>query len=342
MIRAVPLVLLLAIPAGPAHCAGEPPATTPHAYIIMPFENTAEDRSLDWLSSGLAHTLGEYLLGFGQKVMDDEERSVLLEGSGIPAGAPLALASALELGRRTLARPGGMRIDRLILGRFNVDNGEITLAARAIDIRQEKARPWLSRSGRLKDLLEVHRDLALALARDENLQVSAGRSELLRKQSEDAPLLAFDTYCRAMAESDSKKRLQLLRRAMQQFPGYPKAAYQAGSLLAREERWEEAAAVLAQATSDPFPYESDFHLLSALVALKRKDPQAAMAGARRALAIADTARGHLLLGKALQAAGDTAGAQAEMDKAQSADPAGADTDDLRRALDEGKNSRRGP
>ena len=253
MNRAVSLLLLAALPAGPAILAADAPDAAPHAYLIMPFENTAEDRSLDWLSTGLAHTLGEYLLGFGQQVMDDEERSVLLEGSGIPAGAPLALASALELGRRTLARFGGMRIDRLILGRFNVENGEIMLAARTIDVRQEKARPWLSRSGRLTDLQEVHRDLALALAKDENIQVSGGRSELLRKQSEDAPLLAFDTYSRAMAESDTKRRLQLLRKAMQQFPGYPKAAYQAGSLLAREERWEEAAAVLGQATSDPFP-----------------------------------------------------------------------------------------
>ena len=340
--RAVLLVLLVALPAGPALLAGEPPATGPHQYIVLPFENTSEDRSLEWLSSGLAHTLGEYLLGFGQKVMDDEERSVLLEGSGIPAGAFLALASALELGRKTVARQGGMRIDRLILGRFNVDKGDITLAARSIDIRQEKARPWVSRTGRLKDLLAVHRNLALALAKDEDLQVTGSRAELLRKQAEDAPLLAFDSYSRAMAESDSKKRLQLLRKAMQQFPGYPKASYQAGSLLAREERWEEAAAVLAQASSDPFPYESEFHLLGALVSLKRKDPHGAAEEARRALAIGETARGHLLLGKALLASGDAAGAQAELSKAQASDPSGTELDELRRLLDEGKNPRRTP
>ena len=340
--RAAILLLLVALPAGPALLAGEAPAAAPHQYIVMPFENTSEDRSLEWLSSGLAHTLGEYLLGFGQKVMDDEERSVLLEGSGIPAGAPLALASALELGRKTVARQGGMRIDRLILGKFNVDKGDITLAARSIDIRQEKARPWVSRTGRLKDLLAVHRNLALALAKDEDLQVTGSRAELLRKQSEDAPLLAFDSYCRAMAESDSKKRLQLLRRAMQQFPGYPKASYQAGSLLAREERWEEAAAVLAQASSDPFPYESEFHLLAALVSLKRKDPHGAAEEARRALALGETARGHLLLGKALLASGDADGAQAELSKAQASDPSGNELDELRRALDEGKSPRRTP
>jgi len=339
--RAIVLVGLALSAAGPALVAAEtaPPA---HAYLIMPSENTAEDRSLDWLSTGLAHSLGEYLLGFGQQVMDDEERSVLLEGSGIPPGAPLALASALELGRKTLSRPAGLRIDRLVLGRFNVDRGDITLAARVIDIQLEKARPWLSRSGRLKDLLEVNRDLALALARDEKIVVTDGRAELLRKQSEDVPLLAFETYCRAVTESDSKRRLQLLRKALQQYPGFPKAAYQAGSLLAREERWEEAAAVLGKASSDPFPYECEFHLLSAQVALGRRDPQAAMSEARRALSITDTARGHLLLGRALQASGDRAAALAELEKARTADPSDAEVEDLRRALDEGKNPRRGP
>ena len=163
MRRVLSILLLATVPAGVPLLAADTPAPA-HTYLILPFENTAEDRSLDWLSTGLAHALGEYLLGFGQQVMDDEDRSVLLEGSGIPAGAPLALASALELGRKTLQRAGGPRSDRLVLGRFNLDQGDFTLAARVIDIRQEKARPWVQRTGRLKDLLEVQRDLAGRMA----------------------------------------------------------------------------------------------------------------------------------------------------------------------------------
>lgn len=313
-----------------------------HAYLIMPFENTAEDPALDWLSPGLAHSLGEYLLGFGQQVMDPEERTVLLEGSGIPPGAPLALASALELGRRTLARPTGLRVDRLVLGRFNVDQGDITVAARVIDLKREKARAWQSRSGRLKDLLQLGRDLAVAMARDEKIAITDGREEFLRKHTEDVPLLAFETYCRAVCESDSKERLRLLRKALQQYPGYPRAAYQAGALLAREERWEDAAAVLGKASSDPFPYESDYHLLNAQVALGRKDPQAAIAEARRALAIAETARGHLLLGRALQASGDSPAALAELEKAKSADPTDAEIEEVRRTIERVKNPRSAP
>ena len=153
---------------------------------------------------------------------------------------------------------------------------------------------------------------------------------------------SFETYCRAVTGSDSKERLQLLRKALQQYPGYPKAAYQAGALLAREERWEDAAAVLVKASSDPFPYESDYHLLNALVALGRRDPVTATTEARRALSIVDSARGHLLLGRALQAAGDRAAALTELQKAKAADASDAEVEELRRALDDVKNPGRTP
>jgi hypothetical protein len=67
-----------------------------------------------------------------------------------------------------------------------------------------------------------------------------------------------------------------------------------------------------------------------------------MTEARRALSIVDSGRGHLLLGRALQAAGDRAGALAELDKAKTADSSDAEIDDLRRALNDGKSERRTP
>ncbi len=334
MTPGAPLLLAaLAVPA--AAPAAEAPAPAPAAltYLILPFENVAEDPSLDWLSTGLALVLAEDLLGLQARVVDDDERSVLLEGSGIPSGAPLTLASALELGRKMRARAGTARPDRLVLGRYNVEEGRLTISARSIDLAAEKARPWISREGRLKNLLEVQTALALALARDEGLPVSDGRSDLMKKQVGDLPLLAFETYCRAMAEIDAKQRLQLLRRAVQEYPGYPKAIYQAASLLVKAERWDEAAGMLERAAAPPHPYEADSHLLAAAVALQRGDPQAAAAAARHALDLADTARAHLLLGRALLASGDRAAAQAELDRAAALDPAEPEIEDLRRALD---------
>ncbi len=317
--------ILLAAAATPVAGAPAPLPIAGRTYLILPFENTGEDPSLAWMQTGLARALGEDLLGRGATVVDDEERSVFLEGSGLPADSFPALASALEVGRRMRARAGGIRPDRLLLGRFNLTDGGIVLAARAIDLHTEKARPWVSRQGRVAALLAVEQDLTRALAQDEALPEPRGRSA-------DVPLLAFETYCRAMAEPDLKGRLQLLQRAVHEYPAYARAAYQGAALLAREERWGEAADLLKKAAPEPYPYEAEFHLISAAVALARNDPPTAAAQARRALQFAETSRAHLLLGRALLASGDRPQALAELEKAQSVDPADPDVEELRRAL----------
>ncbi|HUD71735.1 MAG TPA: tetratricopeptide repeat protein [Dongiaceae bacterium] len=301
-------------------------ATPPPAFLIMPFENTGEDPGLAWLANGLALHTGEHLRGRGAAVVEEEDRAVFLEGQGIPAGAGLTLASALELGRTMRARPGGVRPDRLVLGRYAVQEGSLTLSVRVIDLATERARPWITREARLKDLLDAHASLVDALARDAGLKGHGDGGVV------EPPLIAFESYCRALAESDLRKRLALLKRSLQEWPGYPLAAYQAALVESRSEQWKEAGETLASATSAPHPYEADFHLLQASVAIETKDPAAATQAARRALEIADSARGHALLGRALAAAGDRDSAQEELNRATAIDPSEPEIEDLRRAL----------
>ncbi len=132
------LALLVPQAASPAEAAS---AGKTEIYLILPFENIAEDPSLGWLSTCLSFSLGEYLIGLGAEVIDDEERAVLFEGSGLPTGAPLMLASALELGRKMRSRGSTTRPDRLVVGRFLVADGTLEISARSIDLETEKARP---------------------------------------------------------------------------------------------------------------------------------------------------------------------------------------------------------
>ena len=135
-----------------------------------------------------------------------------------------------------------------------------------------------------------------------------------------------------MSETDTRRRLQLLRRAAQEFPDYPQALYQAAALLAREERWSEAADLMARVKEPPHPYEAEALLLSAALALQRRDYQAAAAMARRSQTHGESARAHLLLARALAGLGDEAGAAAALDHAQSADPTDPEIEEVRRAL----------
>lgn len=317
----LPLLAFRAVLAAPSPAPG---------FLILPFENTADDATLAWLATGLALHTGEHLKTHGAAVVDDEDRAVLLEGNGIPAGASITLASSLELGRSMRARPAGVRPGRLLLGRFNVQEGQITLSARLIDLGSEQARPWIERQGRLKDLMEVHASLAEALARDADLPGGRGHAKLI-----EPPLLAFETYCRGMAEGDARRRLTLLRRALQEFPGYPTASYQAAALLVRAERWDDAAEILHAATSDAAPYQSEYHLLDAAIALQRHDAAVAADAAQKALEVADSARGHALLGRARVGLADRDAARGELEKAIAIDPSDPEIEELKKALAQG-------
>ena len=305
-------------------------AAAPIGFVILPFENTSEAEALDWLQNGLAFHTGEHLKACGASVVEEEDRAVFLEGNGIPPGASLTLASALELGRKMRARSTGLRPDRLVLGRFTVQEGDLNLQVRVIDLEEERARPWIIRQGRLIDLLRVHAGLMEGLGRDSGLRGCGGE-----ESNPTPPLLAFETYTRAMAESEPKKRLSLLRRALQEFPGYPQSSYQAALLQARAEHWDEAATTLESMAGDPIPYAAEAHLLGAAVALQRKDAPTAAAQARLALQRAPSARGHALLGRALAAQGDLPGARKEQERAQAIDPSEPEIEDLRRILDGG-------
>ncbi len=335
------LLLALLLPTG--LLAAPSPSVAPPAdqdetektptYLILPFENLGEEPSLDWLSTCLALSLGEYLRGLGAPIIDDEERGILLEGSGIPSGARLTLASALVLGRRMRERHGGARPDRTVLGRFSVVDGDLTLSVRSIHLPREQAGPWISREGRLKDLLGVLNKVADALVREETASLPGGRYGSAGRQQKGLPLLTFEAYCRAMVETDTRKRLRQMRRAVREFPDYHRAAYQAAALLVKAERWNEAAEMLEKAAGDPQPYALEFHLLSARAALQREDPAAAAESARRAIEQAGGARAHLLLGRARLALGDPDTAAAELEKAAALDPSEPEIEGLRRLLE---------
>lgn len=304
-----------------------------HTYLIMPFENVAEDPSLTWLSTGLALSLGEYLRGAGVHVVDDEVRAIVLEAHGIPAGADLTLASVLQLGRIMRSSPNIPHPDHTLVGSFTIADGELTLRARWIHMNRENADPWIEHEGRLSDLLKVHARLAKDVAR--SIDLPSSRRNDRRSGADvfgDPPLLAFESYCRGMSTTDPEKRLKLLRQAVGEYPDYYRAAYQSAAVLAKSDRWNDAAIMLDKATADPHPYRYEFFTLAATIALEQHRPEDAAEAAISAFKERETADAQILLSRARLASGDREGARAALDRAIALDPDDPEIDDLRAAL----------
>ena len=325
-------VALAAALGGGAASATESLAAT-HTYLILPFEDSAPERSRDWLREAMALSLADYFLGAGQHVVDREERLSAMEELDLPAAAPLTLATSLRLGRHFRTRGGGPVPDRLVVGRYSLEDGQISASARVLRLDANAAFPWKEESGNLQDLLHLQRSLAQALLRSD----SVGASNLA-SNSDDAsagrnfPLVAYENYIRGMIEPSPARQFAYLDKAVELFPGYPKASYQLARLLSRSGKKKEAEDVLKAMAGVPAPYGAEYHAFKGGLELDAGRLPEAEAEARQSLSLKETAAGRLLMARLALSRSDPAKALRELDRAEELDPDDPDVDALRRQI----------
>jgi hypothetical protein len=304
-----------------------------HSYLVLPFEDSAPDPSRDWLEEAMAISLSDFLLGAGQEVVDREERLLGMDELELPVGAPLTLATSLKLGRHFRTRGDSNGPDRLIVGKFSLVEGQLTLSARVLRLDANAAAPWREESGSLKDLLKLQKSLAHDLLRSDGSSTAN-----LAAHADDAnsghafPLLAYENYIRGMIDPSVGKQIGYLRKAVELSPGYPKATFQLARLLSRSGKKDDAESVLKGIAGDPAPYAADYHAFKGGLALDAGRLSEAQEEASRSISLRETAAGHVLLARIARAQSDPARALQELDKAEALDPDNADIDPLRKQL----------
>jgi tetratricopeptide (TPR) repeat protein len=323
------LVLAICLVPTSAGFSGEPVRT----YLILPFEDSAPDGSRDWLQEAMALSLADYFLGAGQKVVAREDRLSAMEEMELPAGAPLTLATALRLGKHFRSGEEGLMPDRLVVGKFSLDNGQLAMAARVLRLDANSAAPWREESGSLKDLLKLQKSLAHALLRSDGAGASKLASHADNADSGGAfPLVAYESYIRGMIDSSTTRQISYLRKAIEQSPGYPKASYQLARILAHAGKRGEAEAILKGIAGEPDPYAAEYYSLKGTLELDAGRLTEAEAQARLSLAVRETSEVHVLMARIARAQGDPTRALQELDRAEALDPDNPDMAPVRRQI----------
>jgi len=304
-----------------------------HTYLILPFEDSAPDGSRDWLQEAMALSLADYFLGASQRVVAREDRLSAMEELELPPGAPLTLATSLRLGRHFRSGEEGLVPDRLVVGKFSLDNGQLAMAARVLRLDANSAAPWREESGSLKDLLRMQKSLAHALLRSDGASASKLASHADNADSGAAfPLVAYESYIRGLIDPSAAKQVSYLRKAMEQSPGYPKASFQLARILAHSGKREEAEGVLKGIAGDPDPYSAEYHSLKGSLDLDAGRLSEAEAQARLSLAARETSEVHVLLARIARAQADPARALQELNRAEALDPDNPDIVPVRRQI----------
>jgi tetratricopeptide (TPR) repeat protein len=304
-----------------------------HTYLVLPFEDGAADPSRGWMREAMALSLGEYFQCAGEKTVSRDDRLLAMEELSLPAGAPLTLATSIKLGRQLATEKEGPSADRLVVGRFTLDQGQISLSARVVNLQSNRAAPWKEEQGSLKDLLQLQRSLARTLLKSDG--VSSG--DLVAASDEAGaghafPLVAYESYVRGLIEPSPGRQISLLRKALDQSPGYPKACFHLGRMLARGGKAREAAAVLKESSAEPVPYAAEYHALLGILALDDGRLSDAESEARKSFSLSDTAEVRILRAKIARANNRPEEARAELERAAAMDPENPDVEALRRQL----------
>jgi tetratricopeptide (TPR) repeat protein len=329
--RPLSLALLLGLCLLPGGAAWAAPAV--HTYLILPFEDPAPDGSRDWLQEAMALTLADYCVGAGQKVVSREDRLAAMDELDLPAGAPLTLATSLRLGKRLRSEGDTAVPDRLIVGKFSLDNGQLSMSARVLRLDANAAQPWREESGSLKDLLKLQKSLAHGLLKSDSVPVANLASHADNSDAGGSfPLVAYESYIRGLIDPSPAKQVTYLRKAIQQSPGYPKASYQLARLLARLGKRPEAESVLKAIAGEPDPYVAEYYALWGNLDLDAGRLSEAEEKARRSLAARETSDVHVLLARIARAHADPARALEELQRAESLDPDNPDIVPARRQI----------
>jgi len=308
-------------------------APSVHTYLILPFEDPSPDGSRDWLQEAMALTLADYFIGAGQKVVSREDRLAAMDEMDLPADAPITLATSLRLGKQIRSDGDTTVPDRLVVGKFSLDNGQLSMSARVLRLDANAAQPGKEESGSLRDLLKLQKSLAHDLLKSDSVPVANLASHADNSDvGSSFPLVAYESYIRGLIDPAPAKQVTFLRKAIQQSPGYPKASYQLARLLARAGKRPEAESVLKSISAEPDPYAAEYYALWGSLDLDAGRLSEAEEKARRSLLARETAEGHVLLARIARAHADPAKALEELQRAESLDPDNPDIVPARRLI----------
>ena len=204
-----------------------------NTLLVVPFENTARLADLDWVGESFAETLMQRLAGSGHVLVPREERLAALERLGLPATAALSRASLLRLGEEVEA-------DWVVLGRFEVEDGQLRGQAQLFDLRRLALSPSLEERGSFAQLLEVQGRLSWKILRqfDSTFPIS---QQAFEQRFPSLRVSAFESYVRGLLALRRQQQLRYFLQAARLEPHYSLPAFRLAQLYFEDQDYATAA-----------------------------------------------------------------------------------------------------
>jgi tetratricopeptide (TPR) repeat protein len=240
--------------AGTAFAAtADSPGWDGHLVLVLPFEDQSARPDLDWIGDSFPTILNERLGAAGFMVLGRDDRQYAMQRLGLLAD-PHPTHATIYRTAQTLDA------DYVVLGAYNVANGQVTASARVLDMHAPKLGPPLQESAGLDKLLDVENGLAWQIARQIDPHFAVDKQTFLAA-GRGLRLDALENFVRGQNAANIEEQVGRLKTAVQLDPGYAAAKLALGKAYFANQQYEEAIGVLAQVpASNPRTLEAQFYL----------------------------------------------------------------------------------
>lgn len=247
---ALAALALFAPPRAAAQGAGE-------VVLILPFENTSNNREANWVGESFADQLAELLGAHGLRVISSDARELTYQRLRLPLTVIPSRATAIKL-----AREAGATM--VVLGNYEVTPkdektvAEVRGSARIVRVNEGRIAGKQMTDGRwathefffgdaLTNLQNVQGKLAYQILYEQDDKLPFSQN-LVVEQATKVPPKAFEAYVKgAMLPNNHADKPAFLQNAMREFeranPGsvYKQAAFELGQLFYSQNDFKKAA-----------------------------------------------------------------------------------------------------
>jgi tetratricopeptide (TPR) repeat protein len=225
--------------------------------LVVPFENTAHEPAVYWLSEASAVLVADNLQGRGVSAISRAERVRAFERLHLPLSGFLSRATLIKVGELVGA-------SEVIVGTYAVERGALKLDAHSIRIDVGRLQPDVIQQGPLTDLFNIFDALARGLTGDTRASAPP--------RAPRPPLDAFENYIKGLIAESPAVQATFLETAVKLFRGYDRAELALWDV--RTEQGDYAAALAAAravAPTSPLWGRAKFLAAVSVLALKRYD-----------------------------------------------------------------------
>jgi len=199
--------VLLAFAIATAARAANPRKPLEGPAAVMPFRNLNADPALDWLGRGMTETLVSDLRASGLiQVVEREQLTSAIAELALQDLSPVKDSTALRVGRLVGARV-------LVLGSVQLSGKQVRINARFISVETGEVLDTAKVTGPLTRVFALQDEVATRL-------LGTAPAPRPSRPSGESAVKALESFGRAMGSHSDEERAALLRKALEEAPGF--------------------------------------------------------------------------------------------------------------------------